>query len=310
MSLFPTIEAKYSMTLFEAKHPIPCPPGQRRVDGRCVEMKQGVLAKVGEALFEKFQLGEPFGDFKSFGDCKTQISKQLRAAHPDWKAETLRERTDATCGKLQRDLETKLTEMVNNKRLFESVDFRTWVIPTPGDNLIESEVLHVTVSGNRVDYTSEELLPAVNTLIGQPVWWVPLDQATMPDNLHKDPVKTQVGEVKLARFDNGTIHALLEVTPEIKQMVDDGFIPMGSIEANFAVDAASDKVIADRKPEFIQFTGYLLLPKEGTQTPAGPTGPPGDSQTRNQVFEQMRSQLGCCCLKGMMKEKPQKSIFY
>jgi len=275
---------KYNVNLMgEAAHPAGCGPGQHLVDGRCVNR-------------ETFTLGEPFGPFKDFDDCLVQLGSREE------------------CGALQRDLEQrtrqKLIETLKKHKLLESVDFTTWVQPTPGDNLIEGEVLHVTVSGNKVDYTKEELMPAVNTLIGKPVWWVPLEEATLPDALHSDPKKTQVGEVLLARFDNNTIHALMEVTPEIKQLTTDGIITQGSIEADFVVDAQSDKAMADRKPEFIQFTGYLLLPNEGTQTPAGPTGPPGDSQVNTKVFEQMKKQLGCNCPGGMRKNKAEASIFY
>jgi len=277
-------KAMYNVRLVgEAAHPGGCPPGQHMVGGKCVKI-------------ETFTLGEPFGPFKDFDDCVTKLGSERE------------------CGALQRDLEqttrSKLTETLKKMKLLESVDFTTWVIPTPGDNLIESEVLHVTVSGNKVDYTKEELMPAVNTLIGKPVFWVPLDEATMPDMLHADPKKKKVGEVVLARFDNNTIHALMEVSPDIKQMVTDGLITMGSIEADFVVDAQSDKTIADSRPEFIQFTGYLLLPNEGTKTPAGPTGPPGDSQTNTKVFEQMKKQLGCACPGGMVKNKREASIFY
>ena len=255
-----------------------------------------VHKKTKPKLQNSFTLGEPFGPFKDFDDCVSQLG------------------SDRECGALKRDLEqrtrSKLIETLRTNKLLESVDFTTWVQPTPGDNLIEGEVLHVTVSGNNVDYTKEELMPAVNTLIGKPVFWVPLDQATLPEALHSDPKKVQVGEVLLARFDNNTIHALMEVTPEIKQLTLDGVITKGSIEADFIVDAQSDKAIADRKPEFIQFTGYLLLPNAGTQTPAGPTGPPGDSQVNTKVFEQMKKQLGCNCLGGMTKNKAEASIFY
>ena len=268
----------------EAQHPGDCPTGQHMVDGMC--------SRIGES----FTLGEPFGPFKDFDDCISKLG------------------SDRECGALKRDLEqrsrSKLTEMLKKAKLLESVDFTTWVQPTEGDNLIESEVLHVTVSGNKVDYTKDELLPAVNTLIGKPVYWVALDEVTLPEQLHADPAKKQIGEVVLARFDNNTIHALMEVTPEIKQMVTDGLITKGSIEADFAVDNTSDKAIADSKPEFIQFTGYLLLPEQGTETAAGPTGPPGDPQVQTKVFEQMKKQLGCNCPGGMMKGKREASIFY
>lgn len=257
-----------------------------------------------------YTLGEPFDGFKDFADCKSSIADSMRKSNPDLKEKTIQERTDKVCGAKQAKVETKLAEMKQKKRLVESVDWTTWVTPTPEDNLIESEVLHVTVSGNRIDYTKEELLPAVNTLIGQPLYWVPLDKVTLPDMLHKDPAKAQVGEIKLARFEGNTIHVLSEVTPEIKQMVQDGLITQGSIEASFVVASESDKVIADQKPEFITFTGYLLLPNEGTETPAGPTGPPGDSGTSNQVFEQLKDCLGCCCVKGMSKGKPEATLFF
>ena len=203
--------------------------------------------------------------------------------------------------------------MLRKHKITESVNWETWVIPTPEDNLIESEVLHVTVSGNAVDYTKEELMPAVNTLIGAPVWWVPLEEATKPDDLHHDPAKKQVGVVRLARFDANTIHALLEVEPEIKQMVAEGLIPRGSIEADFVVPGESTKAIADLKPEFVTFTGYLLLPEAGTDTPNGKTSPPGDSMAVNQVFEQSNKclqGLGACCVKNMFKTKKQDSIFF
>jgi len=286
MNLIQRTTTLYNVNLMgkkEAAHPGGCPPGEHMVGGRCIKI-------------ETFTLGEPFGPFKDFDDCLAKLGSREE------------------CGALQRDLEqsvrSKLIETLKKNKLLESVDFTTWVIPTPEDNLIEGEVIHVTVSGNKVDYTKEELLPAVNTLIGKPVWWVPLDEATMPEALHSDPKKAQVGQVVLARFDNNTIHALMEVTPEVKQLVNDGTIIQGSIEADFVVDAQSDKAIADRKPEFIQFTGYLLLPKEGTQTPAGPIGPPGDSETDTRIFEQMKKQLGCSCPGGMTNTKVEKSIFY
>lgn len=267
-----------------------CPPGQQMVGGTC---------KIKESKSkDSFTLAEPFGPYKDFADCMANIGG------------TSQDEKRRKCGALQSRLETKLVETLKKNKLAESVDFKTWVIPTPDEDLIEAEVLHVTVSGNRVDYTKEELLPAVNTLIGKPVYWVPIDEITKPDDLHHDPAKKVVGEILLARFDNNTVHALMQVEPEIRKLVDEEFITQGSIEANFMVESPSNKAIADRKPEFITFSGYLLLPREGTPTKAGPTGPPGDPMTNTKVFEQLKKQLGSCCLRAMCKGSPEKSIFF
>jgi len=253
-----------------------------------------------ESRSNTFTLGEPFGPFKDFNDCLSKMGGDS-------------EKNRKECGALQRDLEQKLKETLRRFKITESVNWETWVTPTPEDNLIESEVLHVTVSGNAVDYTKEELMPAVNTLIGTPVFFVPLEEVTKPDDLHHDPAKKQVGVVRLARFDANTIHALLEVEPEIKQMVSDGIIPRGSIEADFVIPGESTKSIADLKPEFISFSGYLLLPEAGTDTPTGKIAAAGDSMAINQVFEQGNKclqNMGACCVKNMVKMKRQKSIFF
>lgn len=204
----------------------------------------------------------------------------------------------------QNDFEKKYQTALKSGQTLEMVDWSTYVTPgTPG--FIHGELLHPMVSGNGVDYTLDELIPAVNTLIKKPIYKVPnafkgAQFTTSPDNLHKDPNKKIVGEVNLVKFKNGAINFLANVDDETYNESSSGLWPIGSIEANFVNMEESNKTGALFKPEFINFTGYLLLPSWAT---------PGDPNAQNEVFEMVSKKFNTeCPSKMLMKPIPlQKS---
>ena len=192
----------------------------------------------------------------------------------------------------------------NQEILLEMVDWSTYVRPgEPG--FIVGEMMEATVSGNGKDYTIEEVLPAVNTMIGKPIKKVPgaykgQSYVKNPENLHADPKKKDIGETQLVRFKNNRINFLGRVDTETYTEMKNGLWPHGSIEGQAAFAKPSNKAIAEVAPEFIQFKGYLLLPKWAT---------PGIGTTNNQIYEQLQSKW-CITCPGKMTKPASKVNFF
>ena len=104
-------------------------------------------------------------------------------------------------------------------------------------------------------------------------------------------------------------NSAIQIDDETKKEMLAGMWPKGSIEADFAMPAPSNKTIAEFEPKFIQGTGYLLLPEPGTMTKGGAVNPPGDPYAKNSVLEQIPSSMNVACLKGMCKGK-KNSVFF
>jgi len=251
------------------------------------------------------KLTEPFGGYQDFKAC---VHANAGKACPECFCGALMHRlentkdvviADHTIKEAVRPLfktQKKIAELSKKGYVKEMVDWSTYL--TPGEpGYIHGEMLHPIISGNGVDYTAEELIPAVNTMIGKPIYYVPgsemgPEHVVFPENLHLDPTKEVRGSTELARAKDGSINFLAKVDDHIYNLVKERKLPRGSIEADFMVKAQSDKNAAEFKPEFITFSGYLLLP-EWAQ--------PGDSLTKNQVFETVKKNWSCACPSGMAK---------
>jgi len=221
----------------------------------------------------------------------------------DWDACKAAGNSDAYCGALKAKFEQKLTEIKKLGMLTEMVDWTTYVRPGEKD-VIHGELLHPTLSGNLVEYTADEIRAATNTLIGKPIYEVYFDEITNPSNLHRDPKKRVVGKIGLVRWADEAINFIGQIHHDSWLRVENGELPQGSIEAEFAVEAPCTVGQACRfKPEFLQFTGYLLLPEAGRMTPYGMINPPGDNLTRNKIYEQIAKDWNCQCPSRMLSEQ-------
>ena len=143
-----------------------------------------------------------------------------------------------------------------------------------------------------------------NTMIGKPIYEVYFDEITNPQNLHQDPKKRIVGKIGLVKWKDDSVNFIGRVNNDTWMRVKEGKLPQGSIEADVGFEAPCESGQTCRfKPEFLQFTGYLLLPPTGSATPYGLVNPPGDSLTKNRIYEQIAKDWNCSCPSKMLTEQ-------
>jgi len=236
-------------------------------------------------IFAKKEITNPMGQYADWAACKADG------------------KSDAYCGALKARVEQKLSELSKLGMVTEQVDWTTYVRPgEPG--AIHGEVLHPLVSDNFIEYHLDEVVSATNTLIGKPIYKVPFDKITMPTEMHHDPAKKTVGKMVLTKWHDNAINYIGYVDDETYKEVQQGKLPVGSIEAEYAVERpCTVGQTCKFKPEFLQFTGYLLLPPAGTLTSHGKVFPPGDLMTRNKIFEQISKDWKCQCPSKMLTEQ-------